>query len=399
MLAVSFSLCCSLSFGRGGCQSTTLTAQITPTDTAFACIGAPVDLAGDATGGQVLAWEWSTGETDQNISVFSAGTYWLVVFDASGCTDTAFVEVVFRPKPTVDLGADRTVCFGDTVVLNGGPFVKWTWSTGDTTSSVTIDQAMTVALIVENSFTCKDSDTVSIFNYPVPVVDIGNDTLICAGETIMLDAGAGYTSYLWSTGETASFILAGGTGQFAVVVTDTFGCMTPSNTVNLVVDTVPVPTITEANNELTSSSSNSYQWFESGQSILNATMEVYAPDSDGTFTVEVTNANGCTATSAPYNFILFQEITSELISQGFSPNNDGVLDTWKIPYLEFYPDNELILFNRWGNTVFTQKPFTTAEGWDGKNLDGKDLTDGVYFYILDLGGEYGKIQGQVVINR
>ncbi|MGB1040870.1 MAG: gliding motility-associated C-terminal domain-containing protein [Flavobacteriales bacterium] len=88
----------------------------------------------------------------------------------------------------------------------------------------------------------------------------------------------------------------------------------------------------------------------------------------------------------------FDDILS--IPQFFSPNGDGVNDTWDIKELINYPNNIMKVFNRWGNLVFEQKGY--AGGWNGENSsistatvnDGNpDLPSGTYFYILDLGEE------------
>ncbi len=83
------------------------------------------------------------------------------------------------------------------------------------------------------------------------------------------------------------------------------------------------------------------------------------------------------------------------IYSGFSPNGDGVNDTFTILGLSNFPDNELMVFNRWGNRVFEATNY--QNNWDGK-WEGKDLPDGTYFYVLDLGtGE--KLSGYVQIHR
>ena len=225
-LAVLLGFAFNSAFAGGGCQSPTLTVAISPSDTAFVCEGKSIILVGSASGGTPFAWEWSTAETDQNITVTTPGTYWLVAFDGQGCTDTAYVEVVNTPKPELEIGPDQIICNGDSVVLDGGPFDSWSWSTGEVSSSITVFEPMTVALVVTNSFTCQDSDTVTIFRYPVPTVNIGNDTAICSGSTVILDAGAEFVSYDWTTGETSSIIMPDLAGSYSVVVEDTNGCFT-----------------------------------------------------------------------------------------------------------------------------------------------------------------------------
>lgn len=89
------------------------------------------------------------------------------------------------------------------------------------------------------------------------------------------------------------------------------------------------------------------------------------------------------------------------IPQGFSPNNDGVNDVFVIRGISTYPDNELTIFNRWGNIVYKKKAYDNT--WNGKASEGmhfgsEDLPEGTYFYVLDIGtGKPHK--GYIYLNR
>lgn len=87
-----------------------------------------------------------------------------------------------------------------------------------------------------------------------------------------------------------------------------------------------------------------------------------------------------------------------LVFKGISPNGDGRNDTWHILGIEQFPDNEVQVFNRWGNLVFEQRGYTNAHAWNGQ-WNGKELPDGTYFYVLDLGGSAGKLSGWVEVLR
>jgi gliding motility-associated-like protein len=122
----------------------------------------------------------------------------------------------------------------------------------------------------------------------------------------------------------------------------------------------------------------------------------YAPFQDvcdviDSFTYVIGNGIGFDTATVTVE-ILCDSIT---IFSGFSPNNDGVNDVFTILGLDNFPDNTLLIFNRWGNQVFETMNY--QNNWDGK-WDGKDLPDGTYFYVLDLGnGE--KLSGYVQIHR
>ncbi|MBC7775402.1 MAG: gliding motility-associated C-terminal domain-containing protein [Phycisphaerae bacterium] len=87
-----------------------------------------------------------------------------------------------------------------------------------------------------------------------------------------------------------------------------------------------------------------------------------------------------------------------LVFKGISPNGDGRNDTWHILGIEQFPDNTVQVFNRWGNLVFEQKYYTNATAWGGQ-WNEKDLPDGTYFYLIELGGNAGKLSGWLQILR
>ncbi|MEM9822867.1 MAG: gliding motility-associated C-terminal domain-containing protein, partial [Bacteroidota bacterium] len=85
------------------------------------------------------------------------------------------------------------------------------------------------------------------------------------------------------------------------------------------------------------------------------------------------------------------------IFSGFSPNGDGVNDFFQIRGIERFPNNSVLVFNRWGNEVFRSRGYTNDQGWDGR-WEGKDLPDGTYFYVIE-DGEGNQYSGYVQIHR
>jgi len=68
---------------------------------------------------------------------------------------------------------------------------------------------------------------------------------------------------------------------------------------------------------------------------------------------------------------------------GFSPNNDGLNDVFTIKNIESFPDNNVLIYNRWGNQIFKKESYTNDEGWDGTFGEGLS-PDGVYFYVVKV---------------
>ena len=93
--------------------------------------------------------------------------------------------------------------------------------------------------------------------------------------------------------------------------------------------------------------------------------------------------------------VIFDEL---VIPDAFSPNNDGIKDTWVIPGIDQFPNNQLVVVNRWGNVVFSADNYQSD--WDGTSNNNRPLDEGTYYYdiILDL-GEGEAFQGSITIIR
>lgn len=114
-------------------------------------------------------------------------------------------------------------------------------------------------------------------------------------------------------------------------------------------------------------------------------------DTTDFFTYELCNPAGCDTATVT----LYIECKVFIIYTGFSPNGDGINDTFTIEGIENFPNNELKIFNRWGNSVFEQKGYKGQ--WNG-TWNNKLLPDGTYFYLLD-DGEGKDYSGFLMIRR
>jgi gliding motility-associated-like protein len=124
---------------------------------------------------------------------------------------------------------------------------------------------------------------------------------------------------------------------------------------------------------------NNLQYIWSPPTYLNSHIisePISSPKTDITYQLLVTGDGNCTATDSISVKVLF----APLIPNAFSPNGDGVNDTWKIQYLESYPGATIDVFNRYGQKVFASVGYQTE--WDG-NFNGKPLPVAVYYYIIN----------------
>jgi gliding motility-associated-like protein len=86
------------------------------------------------------------------------------------------------------------------------------------------------------------------------------------------------------------------------------------------------------------------------------------------------------------------------IPNTFSPNGDGKNDNWLIQNIADFPANDMLIMNRFGQELYQSRPYTFANAWTGV-FNGQPLPEGVYFYILNLGGDLGVKKGTISIIR
>jgi gliding motility-associated-like protein len=110
----------------------------------------------------------------------------------------------------------------------------------------------------------------------------------------------------------------------------------------------------------------------------------------------------CNGNGIP-DYIDFNNCIPDLeIPEGFSPNGDGVNDSWVIPGIENYPGNSVVIFNRWGNQVYSAEPYDNS--WNGQcnesgTIGGQTLPEGTYFFVFKSERNATAKQGYIYIKR
>lgn len=119
----------------------------------------------------------------------------------------------------------------------------------------------------------------------------------------------------------------------------------------------------------------------------------------GNHPVYLTEAGGCTDTS--YVVVTTLECDPPVPSQVMTPNGDGSNDMWYIGNINNYPNNEVYIFDRWGQRVYHKKDYDNIDGWEAKYV-GADLPVSTYFYILEVKQEKSEdfvLKGAISIFR
>jgi len=202
---------------------------IQPSNNVGLCQGANATL----TSSPGTAYLWSPGnETTQSILVTTPGTYSVSVTNSYGCSAQSLPVTVSQVNnPVINLGNDTTVC--GFITLNAGSgYASYSWSGGTSnTQHLNVSNTGQYIVVVTDTFGCVGLDTINVTVTSGPTVNLGQDMVLCHYETAILDAGQGFTSYLWndnSTNQTLTVDIntAGlGSHNFFVVVTDANNCV------------------------------------------------------------------------------------------------------------------------------------------------------------------------------
>jgi len=183
--------------------------------------------------GSHTAYSWSTGVVTRTVLTGTAGKYVVKLTGDKGCTTKDSVLVVVQPYPKMNLsGFKALVCGSKAVTLDiskdKGEWLITNLNTNQqfTSPSIQVNAYSTYAFKINltDAYGCG-VDTMPVISFREnPVVNLGNDTTICNPSKLILDAGAGSNTYLWSTGESIRMLEVANPGKYKVLVKNSFGC-------------------------------------------------------------------------------------------------------------------------------------------------------------------------------
>ncbi len=267
-------------------------------------------LQASLSGGSApFSYLWSSGETTASITPAASGTYSLTVTDAAGCTLSSSIEFSLQPALQASLSTTDPVCTNgrdgsiDLSVTGGSGAYTYLWSNGATTEDLANLKAGNYTVVITSASGCTAQLSATI-NNPRPIF-VRQLELIqpdCQGNpgSIRVDAAYGTEPYSfeWSNGATGSQISNLEAGNYTVTITDAKGC-TRSRNFYLQEPSAPQISIAGGNcgGSLNASVNGgtapyTYEW-SSGES--TATIDFTA---GGTYSVTVTDANGCSSTQS-----------------------------------------------------------------------------------------------------
>jgi gliding motility-associated-like protein len=342
---------------------------------------------------------WSSGLTNDSISVTSSGNYYVTTTSSCGvASDTIAVTVLSIPNATITPLGSTLICSGSSVVLDGSGGATYLWSpSGDSSSSLSVSTPGTYTLSASN--TCgTDTATilVNMLNIPTAFISPSGSTTFCLGDNLTLTA-SGASSLLWSTGVSGNSINVTEQGLYSVIANNICGADTAALLVNI--DSVNAfftgstlsgtyPLVVDFTNS-SSSSAISYVWsFGDGNSSTT-----FSPSNTfqtpGTYSVllTVTNSNGCSDTYT-IQIVVLEYPSMLIVPNTFTPNNDGNNDLFVVTSSNL-KEYKCEIYDRWGLKMNTHS--SALVGWDGKMDSGINANDGTYYYIIKAKGADDKI--------
>lgn len=265
-------------------------------DTSF-CVGSALNLEAQNSGATYI---WNDASTNQTLNVTLAGNYSVTVTDANGCESADTISVSVNSLPEINLGNDTSICQGASVILDAqNTGATYQWSDLTTNQTLLVSSAGTYSVTVTDVNSCQGSDEIVISMGTTPDVSLGNDTSLCEGGSIVLNAGGvGYT-YAWSTASTNSSITVATAGDYSVTVTSSDDC-TSSDTISIGINSLPIVSLGNdtsfcEGNSITLDAENTgatYAWSD------NSTNQTMLVNTSGTYSVTVTTAENCSSSNS-----------------------------------------------------------------------------------------------------
>lgn len=401
----------------------------TPADCGFNN-GSAVATVSGGTPGYSYIWNTTPPQTSLNANQLAAGGYSFQVTDQNGCiaSESAIITSVGGPIISVDsiIHSKCATLFNDTVVsyTNDGaiyisvtgatPPYTYQWSSGQTTQDILNLLPGNYLVTVRDVNLCLSTLSFTI-NGPAPLIfDVTTTDVLCNGQSngaidLNVSGGTPPYTYFWNKGgnliaqtQDLNNITA---GTYVLQLNDSNNCIRGAS---VTVGTQSTPIIIGLNEKRdescdgksdgklevsVSGGTSPYTFNWSNQASTQNLTDI----SKGNYTLNVTDALGCTAMQS---FIVGVKgaCTDINIPNSFSPNGDGINDKWIIRNLDKFAQNNVEIYNRWGQLIFSTNGYNDSNAWDG-TYNGEPVSSAVYYYFINLGNGSEIFKGTVTVVR
>ena len=356
-----------------------------------------------------ILWEFGDGNTSGQVSPIHtyqvAGTYTVkLTAHRQGITKVTQTTIVVLPIPQISQPADITLCdvnnngialfnlqsqnaatignqdpadFNITYHASIEYAETGTYSLPADFNNTGNPQTIYVRMEDKNSG-CYATASFKLIVAPRPVITKPDSYAICKGGNVLLTAPEGFTTYVWSTGETTRAITVNEPGNYTITLDNNGWICGNSKVVTVYVSDAPIITQiglgdwTDDNNTISISVSGPGNYEFSLDGITYQESPEFTGLQSGIYNVYARDVNGC-----GYDM---QEIVLLMYPKFFTPNEDGINDTWHIKYSWNEPGLLVFIFDRYGKYITSFKG--NSPGWDGK-LNGHALPATDYWFIVE----------------
>jgi gliding motility-associated-like protein len=317
------------------------------TNYVYGCYGSDVILF--ASGGNTYKWQGPNNFTSTlqkpvipAVKFNDAGNYNVLVTDHRGCSSTASMTLSIYPAATATKGPDVSFCEGDGSIITAGGGIRYKWIPAKGLSNDTIpspyarpSETTLYQAVVLNEYGCTDTADINVVVWKKPVANAGPDRKMRTGVGVVLQGSVKGDDFTYTW--------------------------------------TPVSYMENA----------------------NSLQPKVTPEHDAEYTLKAVSNKGCGFTVDKVKIKVYDGV---IVPNAFSPNGDGINDTWLIEPLDLFDEAEVIVYDRYGQIAWqTKKGYTKP--WDGKR-NGNPLPIGTYYYSIDLKvNKEPKIIGSLTILR
>jgi len=321
-------------------------------------------------------FKWQDGSTNSTLAVNKTGEYWVEV-TLGTCVTRDSIVVTYSEISSISLGEDKVECEGDEVILDVTfPGATYLWQDNSTQPIYTVTKSGLYWVTVSKDG-CVKLDSVNIIFSTTPVVDFGNDTLICSTDSLILDATFSNASYRWQNGSRNAKMLILKTGTYSV--TANVGRCSAADTIN--VTFIKAPKLNFGEDKVMCFGDDhviylepnyvDYLWQDGSEKSR------YIIEDPGTYSVYASNICG---TDSDTIRIDYRNCECDIfMPNAFSPNGDGHNEQFGTTYECTYVNYKFQIYNRWGQLLFETR--NQDQKWDG-TFGGKMSPPGNYIYSI-----------------
>ena len=353
-----------------------------------------------------MSYDWQDGSGDSIYKAQTPGAYSVTVADYCNNQYSAAVNLLAPLPVNFDLGPDKTICPGDTITVTPPTgFSNYVWTpvyrqVAGALPSLVVHPGTdtTYNCTAQAADGCSVIDSIRILLYPVTAINLSGPSEFCPGGEDLLDAGNGFLSYSWITGETTQQINVNKPGRYWVAATDANNCV--------VRDTAVVAWYVLPNLDLgpeVNLCTDSSHVFDAGKHFMSylwqdgSEQSSFVANKAGTYWVQVIDSNGCVQGDTVVVLDKGKCIIGIYFPNAFTPNGDGKNDLFRPILFGTLDKFHLVVFDRYGGKVFeTTDP---SKGWDG---DGKSSGTFVWYAQYHFAGSTDPVtirKGTVIIVR